>query len=194
MNYNVSGLRETAKMDKHIVGLKVYATGGRHRNHHNLQKPRKSRSVRDDLSYQSLQNVIPGEVCAVRAPRPVTKPANSNDHLRHLAKHKVSQPTCLTDLVKTLYHTRCWALLGVLVYANGGRHRNYHNSQKPHKNKTVEKQNGWAIRNTKTTRNALDLQVVAGHFEESRDANTLRHSTRLAPCGETPNNHEILTC
>ena len=32
-----------------------------------------------------------------RAPRPVTKPTNSNNDLRHLVKQEVSEPTCLTD-------------------------------------------------------------------------------------------------
>ncbi len=45
--------------------FEVYANGGRHRNHHYLQKHCKPRGVRDHLSYQTFQNVVPGEVCAV---------------------------------------------------------------------------------------------------------------------------------
>jgi hypothetical protein len=67
---NVTQASATCKqkvLDKPVstMGHREAANGGRHRNHQYSQKPYKTRGVRDHLSYQTFQNVVPGEVCPV---------------------------------------------------------------------------------------------------------------------------------
>jgi hypothetical protein len=119
VNYEVSVTRGTPKYIKKVATPRVYTRFARTAAgtetiiiHGNLVKHEVSEATVLTNPYKTSYQA---RFARLRAPRPVTKPTNSNDDLQNFAKRKVSEPTCFSDLVKTLFHTRFCGLAGVLV-------------------------------------------------------------------------------